>query len=73
MTSYRILECARCHAVVADFDDHRVLWPSGAPHSCVMPVDDLDDITALALASPEGVWDTLVSMATAEWLTTGVE
>ena len=67
MTSYRILECARCGAVVADFDDHRVLWPSGKPHSCVMPVDDLDDITAQALAGDVGL-DGWVAAVAAEWL-----
>ena len=70
MTSYRILECARCGAVVADFDNYRVLWPSGEPHSCVMPLDKLDDITAQALAG--GVYlDSLVAEWAAEWLTTG--
>lgn len=49
MTSYRILECAGCGQVVASFGDTRVLWPSGEAHRC-SSVDDLDDITAQALA-----------------------
>ena len=50
MTPPRVLECAGCGVVVADFGQWRVNWLNGEAHSCAMPVDALDDLTAQALA-----------------------
>ena len=70
MTSYRVLECAGCGVVVADFGQWRVNWLNGEAHSCAIPVDALDDITAMALAG-DAVLDDMVADVAAEWLTGG--
>ena len=70
MTSYRVLECAGCGVVVADFGQWRVNWLNGEAHSCAIPVDALDDITAIALVGDAGL-DWLVAMVADEWLTGG--
>ena len=70
MTSYRVLECAGCGVVVADFGQWRVNWLNGEAHSCAIPVDALDTITAVALAG-DAVLDDMVADVAAEWLTGG--
>ena len=70
MTPPRVLECAGCGVVVADFGQWRVNWLNGEPHSCAIPVDALDDITAMALSGWDNLDDLVAAMA-AEWLTGG--
>ena len=70
MTPPRVLECAGCGVVVADFGQWRVNWLNGEPHSCAIPVDALDTITAVALAG-DAVLDDMVADVAAEWLTGG--
>lgn len=67
MTYYRIMECV-CGAVVADFGWWRVLWSTGEAHNCApQRTDDVDDLTAQALAGQHGI-DHLVAEAASEWL-----
>lgn len=68
MTFYRILECATCGAVVADFGWYRVGWPSGEAHHCApQRTDALDDLTAQALAGDPAL-DVWVAETAEVWL-----